>query len=47
MKVLEPYLNDPVCLTTKRMEFERRLKGMESLLVGSKAPDIRLIDMGF
>ncbi len=44
MKVLEPYLNDPNCLTTKRMEIERRLKGMEALVIGTKAPDIRLKD---
>lgn len=44
MKVLEPYLNDPNCLTTKRMEIERRLKGIESLVVGTKAPDIVMND---
>jgi thioredoxin-related protein len=42
MKVLEPYLNDPKCLTSKRMEIERRLRGMETLVIGSKAPDIEL-----
>jgi thiol-disulfide isomerase/thioredoxin len=42
MKILEPYLNDPKCLTTKRQEIERRLKGMEMLVAGSKAPDILL-----
>lgn len=42
MKILEPYLNDPLCLTTKRQEIERRLKGMETLVAGSKAPDISL-----
>jgi thioredoxin-related protein len=44
MKVLEPYLDDPNCLTSKRMEIERRLKGMESLVAGSKAPNILLKD---
>jgi thiol-disulfide isomerase/thioredoxin len=44
MKVLEPYMNDPNCLTSKRMEIERRLKGIETLLKGSKAPDILLKD---
>ncbi|MHC1777342.1 MAG: TlpA family protein disulfide reductase [Lentimicrobium sp.] len=44
MKVLEPYLNDPACLTTKRMEIERRLKGMETLKPGIIAPDFTLID---
>jgi hypothetical protein len=44
MKILEPYLNDPNCLTTKRMEINRRLKGMESLTAGTRAPDIQLKD---
>lgn len=42
MKVLQPYLDDPVCLTNKRMEIERRLKGMESLVPGVQAPDFTL-----
>lgn len=42
MKALEPYLNDPNCLTSKRKEIGRRLKGMETLVPGSKAPDISL-----
>jgi thioredoxin-related protein len=46
MKVLEPYLNDPNCLTSKRMEIERRLKGMQTLTVGSKAPEISMNDLG-
>jgi thioredoxin-related protein len=44
MKVLQPYLDDPNCLTSKRMEIERRIKGMETLVKGSKAPDIELKD---
>jgi len=44
MKVLEPYLNDPACLTSKKKEIERRLQGMETLVAGSKAPDIELKD---
>lgn len=42
MKVLEPYLNDPNCLTSKRMEIDRRLRGMESLVPGIIAPDFSL-----
>lgn len=42
MKVLEPYLDDPNCLTTKKIEIERRLKGMETLVNGVKAPDFTL-----
>ncbi len=45
MKILEPYTNDPNCLTSKRQEIERRLKGMETLVPGIKAPDISLKDL--
>ena len=45
MKALEPYLNDPNCLTTKRQEISRRLKGMETLVPGTKAPDISMKDL--
>jgi len=45
MKVLQPYLDDPNCLTSKRMEIERRIKGMETLVKGSKAPNIELNDL--
>lgn len=44
MKVLQPYLDDPRCLTSKRQEIERRLKGMETLVPGSSAPDFSLED---
>jgi thiol-disulfide isomerase/thioredoxin len=42
MKILEPYMNDPNCLTSKRQEITKRLKGMETLVAGSIAPDISL-----
>ena len=45
MKILEPYLNDPNCLTSKRVEIARRLEGMKTLLPGSKAPDIIMKDL--
>jgi len=45
MKILQPYLDDPDCLTSKRQEIERRLKGMETLVAGSKAPEISLKDL--
>jgi len=45
IKILEPYLNDPNCLTSKRQEIARRLKGMETLVKGSKAPDIVMMGM--
>jgi thioredoxin-related protein len=45
MKILEPYMNDPKCLTSKRQEIARRLKGMETLVAGSIAPNITMKDM--
>jgi thioredoxin-related protein len=44
IKILEPYLNDTNCLTSKRQEIARRLKGIETLVPGSKAPDISMTD---
>lgn len=45
-KILQPYLDDPNCLTSKRQEIERRLKGMETLVPGVPAPDFTLKDPG-
>lgn len=39
MKMLQPYLDDPYCLTNKRQAIEVRLKGMETLVPGALAPD--------
>jgi thioredoxin-related protein len=44
IKMLGPYLNDPNCLTSKRQEINRRLKGIESLVPGTVAPDIIMND---
>jgi cytochrome oxidase Cu insertion factor (SCO1/SenC/PrrC family) len=44
MKILQPYIDDPNCLTSKRQEILRRLKGMETLVPGSKAPEISVTD---
>ena len=44
MKVLEPYMNDSTCLTSKRQEITRRLRGMETLVAGSVAPNITMKD---
>ena len=44
MKILTPYLDDPNCLTTKRIEINRRLKGIEKLVAGNKASDIDIKD---
>ncbi len=42
IKMLRPYLDDPDCLTSKRQEIYRRLKGIETLIPGTIAPDIDL-----
>lgn len=44
IKMLEPYLDDPNCLTSKRQEINRRLTGMESLVPGTLAPEIIMQD---
>ena len=45
MKILEPYMNDPNCLTSKRLEIARRLEGIKTLLPGTRAPDITMKDI--
>lgn len=42
VKALEPYINDPLCLTLKKLEIQRRIKGTETLVNGSRVPDIEL-----
>ncbi len=44
MKVLEPYVNDPNCMTSKRLEILKRLNAIKTLVAGTKAPDIVLKD---
>lgn len=44
IKMLEPYINDSNCLTTKRQAIEKRLKGMKTLLTGTLAPDFTIKD---
>jgi thioredoxin-related protein len=44
IKMLEPYLNDPNCLTSKRQSINKRLKGMETLIPGVIAPDISMMN---
>ena len=39
LKMLKTYLDDPNCMTTKRQAIEVRLKGMETLVIGSITPD--------
>lgn len=45
IKMLEPYLNDPNCLTAKRQEINKRLAGIEKLVPGITAPNIIMQDM--
>ncbi|MFY9311597.1 MAG: thioredoxin-like domain-containing protein [Bacteroidia bacterium] len=44
IKMLEPYLNDTSCLTTKRLAISKRFKGMKTLVKGSLAPDFAVKD---
>jgi thioredoxin-related protein len=44
MKILKPFIDDPNCMTSKRIEIQRRLEGMKTLVIGSKAPDIEMYD---
>jgi peroxiredoxin len=39
LKMLEPYMNDPLCMTSKRQAIESRIKGIETLVAGAEAPD--------
>lgn len=45
MKILQPYLDDPKCMTSKRQEIQRRLEGMQTLVPGSLAPPIIMKDL--
>ncbi|MBP1641269.1 MAG: alkyl hydroperoxide reductase [Bacteroidetes bacterium] len=44
MQMLQPYLEDPRCLTNKRLEIERRLQGIETIRPGVVAPDFTTTD---
>jgi Thioredoxin-like len=44
IKMLQPYLDDPDCLTSKRQEINKRLKGIETLTPGTVAPNITMKD---
>jgi thioredoxin-related protein len=43
-EILEPYINDPLCLTTRRSQIINRLQGIKTLAKGSVAPNISMID---
>ncbi len=42
IKMLQPFLDDPNCLTSKRQSINRRLKGIETLVPGTTVPNIVL-----
>lgn len=44
MLILEPYLNDPECLTSRRLEIHKRLQGIETLVPGTSAPNFVIPD---
>jgi len=44
VKVLEQYTKDPNCLTSKRLQIDKRLRGMQTLIEGTIAPNIVLND---
>jgi thiol-disulfide isomerase/thioredoxin len=46
IKMLQPYLNDPNCFTSKREAINKRLKGMETLIPGTIAPNIIMKNAG-
>lgn len=44
ISMLEKHLNNPNCMTRKRIEIERRLKGIEKMVKGVTVPNLRLRD---
>jgi hypothetical protein len=44
VKMLDAYAQDPRCLTTKRLEIQRRLAGLEALKIDAPAPEIAVKD---
>ena len=44
IKMLQTYLDDHNCLTSKRQEINKRLKGIETLVPGTTAPNIVMQD---
>ncbi len=44
IQMLQPYLDDPDCLTSKRQEINKRLTGIETLVPGIIAPHISMQD---
>lgn len=44
LKFLKPYIDDPKCLTSKKLEIQKRLEGMKTIVSGIKAPEISMPD---
>jgi hypothetical protein len=44
IEMLQPYLDDPRCLTAKKTAITKRLEGIKTLIPGSVAPDFLLSD---
>lgn len=44
IRMLEAYVNDPACLATKKGAIKRRLSGIETLIPGTRAPDLKIPD---
>jgi hypothetical protein len=42
MKMLETHINNPNCLTQKKIQIQRRLEGMQRLTPGTRAPGFNL-----
>ncbi len=42
IQMLETYINDPHCLTKKRLAIQKRLDGMKTMMVGRIAPDFTI-----
>ncbi len=42
LAMLQQYINDPNCLTSKKQQIIKRLKGMAKLVVGTQSPDFIL-----
>ncbi|MCY7290982.1 MAG: DUF5106 domain-containing protein [Ferruginibacter sp.] len=41
--MLEPYLNDPLCLTSKKGAIQKRITGIRTLVKGVLAPDFKML----
>lgn len=42
IKMLEKYMNDPRCLTSKKQEISRRLEGIKRMVPGVQSPNVKV-----